>query len=129
MAKILLCDDSKSALSLIERKLLSAGHETVGKGRDGHEGLQLYKDTKPDLMLLDITMPNRDGRECLEDIMKFDPAAKVVMVSALKKDALTEECIAMGAKGFVSKAEIVDDKVFQREVLLLIDNLLTNKAA
>lgn len=129
MARIVLCDDSRSALSFFERKLKEAGHEIVGKGRDGNEGFKDFKESKPDLMLLDVTMPNRDGRECLEDILRFDPSATIIMVSAIRETAVANECFAQGAKAFISKANIQEDDVFKREVLSVIDEVLLKKSA
>ena len=124
MARIVLCDDSKAILMLFERKLKDAGHEIVGKARDGEEGFKVYSETKPAIMLLDVTMPNIDGRDCLSNILKMDPSAKIIMVSAIKEEEVMKECLALGAKAFISKANTLDDEVFKKEVLSVIDALL-----
>jgi two-component system chemotaxis response regulator CheY len=109
---------------LFNNKLQKAGHEVVGKGIDGDEGIKLYLEKHPDLVLLDITMPNKDGRECLAEILKADPLAKIIMVSAIKDDAVVNECLKIGAKGFISKTNIHGEEEFQREVLNQIDKVL-----
>jgi two-component system, chemotaxis family, chemotaxis protein CheY len=124
MAKIVICDDSKSALAFFDRRLREAGHEIVGKGQDGDEGFRVFMETKPDLILLDVTMPNKDGRECLEMILKQDPSAKVIMVSAVKDNAVIQECLRSGAKSFVSKTNIYEQEEFKKEVLNVIDQVL-----
>src|SRR5690348_11233554 len=110
MAGILLCDDSKIILALLERKLKKSGFEIVGMAEDGDACLKLFRDTRPDLVLLDITMPNKDGRECLVDIIKIDPSAKVIMVSALQDKEVVESCMKSGAQGFISKAHLSRDE-------------------
>jgi len=103
MAKILLVDDSKFIVQVLKKTLESGGHEVVAMGTDGVEGLNLFKEHNPDLTLLDITMPNRDGRDCLEDILKHDKHAKVIMISAIKDQEVKDFCINIGAKGFINK--------------------------
>jgi two-component system, chemotaxis family, chemotaxis protein CheY len=124
MAKILICDDSRATLSFFERKLKEAGHEIAGKAMDGEQGLKAFLETKPDVTLLDVTMPNKDGRECLESILSVNPHAKVIMVSAVKDDAVVKECLKAGAKTFISKAAIYNDEEFKKSVVLVIDELL-----
>ena len=103
MAKILLVDDSKFIVQVLKKTLESDGHEIVAMGTDGVEGFNLFKEHKPDLTLLDITMPNRDGRDCLEDILKHDEHAKVIMISAIKDQEVKDFCMNIGAKGFINK--------------------------
>lgn len=124
MAKIMLCDDSRTMLMLFERKLKDAGHEVVGKAADGEEGIKLYNEKRPELTLLDITMPNKDGREALQGILKIDSKAKVIMVSALKEDEVINDCLKNGAKAFIEKNKVIKDEDFQREVLSVIEKVL-----
>jgi two-component system chemotaxis response regulator CheY len=124
MARIVLCDDSRTILTLFGAKLQAAGHSVVGKASDGEQGVKMYEATRPDLVLLDITMPNKDGRECLADIIKSDPSAKVIMISALRDDAVVAECLKLGAKGFISKNQVYDDANFEKGVLSMIDSVL-----
>lgn len=105
MKKILIVDDSKTYQKIIE-KILSPNFEIVGMGSSGIEGIELYQKLRPDLVLLDITMPNCSGKECLEKIMQVNPEAKVIMVSSIGDEKTVLECLQMGAKAFVNKAEI-----------------------
>ncbi|NUM87796.1 MAG: response regulator [Bdellovibrionales bacterium] len=125
MAKILLCDDNKTILTLFERRFQESGHEIVGKARDGDEGIKLYRELKPDLVLLDITMPNKDGRECLAEILGIDPSARVVMLTGLMDEAVKKDCLARGARAFISKSKSsasLED--FRANVLSVIDPIL-----
>lgn len=124
MAKILICDDSQTMLNLFERRLSDAGHVIVAKAKDGEEGFKAYSEKLPELTLLDVTMPNRDGRECLEDILKLAPSAKVIMVSAITDAAVIKECLQAGAKAFISKNQLLQEAQFQKEVLTLIETVL-----
>jgi two-component system chemotaxis response regulator CheY len=103
MARILLVDDSKFIAQVLKKTLEAGGHEVVDIGTDGVEGFELFKEHKPDLSLLDITMPNRDGRDCLEDILKYDENARVIMISAIKEQEVINFCLNIGAKGFINK--------------------------
>ena len=103
MARILVVDDSKFIAVALTTALQEEGHEVVGRGSDGNEGLDLFKTHSPDLVLLDITMPNRDGRDCLIDILKEDPSAKIIMISAIKEQEIVDSCLNSGAKDFIQK--------------------------
>lgn len=129
MFRILLCDDSAFVLNLFETRLKAQGFEIVGKARDGEEGVQAYKAQRPDLMLLDITMPNKDGRTALKEIMSFDPRAKVLMISAILSDEIKADCLRMGAMGYVSKDSLQTDEKFNEQVTRLIQSLLKRQSA
>lgn len=103
MADILVVDDSKFIVSALRRALEKDGHTVVGSGHDGNEGFQLFLSLNPDLTLLDITMPNRDGRDCLEDIIEADADARVIMISAIKEQEIVDSCIEHGARDFIQK--------------------------
>jgi two-component system chemotaxis response regulator CheY len=124
MAKIMICDDSKTILNILEKKLTAAGHQVVGKAKDGDEGFSVYAQTKPDLAILDVTMPNKDGRECLEAIMKLNSSAKVIMLSALHDENVINNCLGVGAKAFVSKDKLYKEEDFKQEILKVIDRIL-----
>ncbi len=78
----------------------------VGQGKDGAEGVKLHHELKPDVVLLDITMPNLGGKECLEAILKENPNTIVIMVSSLGDEQTVKDCINLGAKMFVNKDTI-----------------------
>ncbi len=131
MAKILICDDSRFMLTLFEKGLVAAGLEVVGKALDGNECIALYQKLKPDLILLDITMPNKDGRDCLKELLKIDSQAKVVMVTAVGDEAVRAECLKLGAKDFIAKTKLSSPASFNlavQETLLPILKIETSNA-
>lgn len=127
MARIALCDDSKTTVFGLSKKLLAAGHEIVGKAYDGDEGIAIYLAHKPDLMILDITMPNKSGKECLESIIKTDPTANIIMISGVQDETTIQQCLMLGAKAFIPKAKMFDDDFFKIEILGLINKILNVK--
>jgi two-component system, chemotaxis family, chemotaxis protein CheY len=106
--RILIVDDSRSIQKSVSWRLQKLGHEIVGYGSDGDEGLRLYRELKPDLVMLDITMPNKDGRECLRIIKEEDDNAMVIMLSALNSESVMAECISLGARAFVQKEKLTE---------------------
>lgn len=103
MARVLIVDDARFMRHLIKEILEEAGHEIIGEGNDGDIGFNLYKELKPDITMLDITLPTVSGTACLEKIMAFDKNAKVIMCSALGPEWLIIEALQKGAKDFIVK--------------------------
>ena len=103
MARILVVDDAAFMRKMVKDALAAAGHEVVGEAGNGVEAVARYQELKPDLMTLDITMPEKDGLAALADIMGGDPSARVVMCSALGQESKVLESIKLGAKDFVVK--------------------------
>ncbi|MEZ5101955.1 MAG: response regulator [Thermoleophilia bacterium] len=103
MARVLIVDDAAFMRKMLGDVLQKNGHEVVGEAGNGAEGVQRFQELRPDLTTLDITMPELDGLSALKEIMSFDPAAKVVMCSALGQEAKVLEAIKAGAKDFVVK--------------------------
>jgi two-component system chemotaxis response regulator CheY len=87
----------------IKKVLERNNFEIVGEAENGEAGYQKYIQCKPDIVTMDITMPEMTGIEALKQIRKFDPSAKVVMVSAMVQEALVREAIINGAKSFIVK--------------------------
>lgn len=79
------------------------GFEVVGEAEDGYEAVNMYMALKPDIVTMDITMPDMDGIEALKKIKEFDKDANVVMITALGQEAFVKESIMLGAKGFIVK--------------------------
>lgn len=79
------------------------GYEVVGEAADGHEAIAKYQYLNPDAVLLDITMPEMDGVDCLQAIKKMDSSAKVIMVSAMGQGAFIKQCFKHGAEYFICK--------------------------
>lgn len=126
MAKVLVVDDSSFLAEKIKGFLESNGHEVVGMGEDGNEGFSLYKNLRPNLVTLDITMPNRDGQECLTDILGFDRSAKVIMVSAIDDQKVIVDCMNIGAKGFVEKPLKFKNREFCDDFVETINQALSH---
>jgi len=102
--KVLIVDDAMFMRAMIRDILINSGQwEVVGEASNGRESLELYRTMKPDLVTMDIVMPQMDGIEATKEILKSDPKAKVVMCSALGQEALVIESIAVGAKDFIVK--------------------------
>jgi two-component system chemotaxis response regulator CheY len=103
MARILVVDDAAFMRKMVSDALAKGGHDVVGEAGNGVEAIAQYQALKPDLVTLDITMPEKDGLAALADIMAADPTAKVVMCSALGQESKVLEAIKLGAKDFVVK--------------------------
>lgn len=103
MAKILIVDDSALSRKKLRAILEQAGHEISGEACDGAEAYEKYQALSPDLVTLDITMPNVDGISVLKKIMADYPQAKVVMITALGKGDKILEALNAGAKNYIAK--------------------------
>ncbi|HKM32194.1 MAG TPA: response regulator [Oscillospiraceae bacterium] len=101
--KILLVDDAAFMRMLIKRTLEENGYTAVLEAADGEIACSMYETEKPDLVFMDITMPNKTGIEALKDIKAADPAAKVVMCSAMGQESMVVEAIKLGALDFIVK--------------------------
>ena len=103
MAKVLIVDDAAFMRISIKNMLTKNGYEVVGEAENGAMGVEMYKSLQPDIVTMDITMPEMSGLEALKEITKIDPNSKVVMVSAMGQEAMVREAIVSGAKGFIVK--------------------------
>ena len=103
MARVLVVDDAAFMRKMVSDALAKGGHEVVGEAGNGVEAIARFQELKPDLMTLDITMPEKDGLTALAEIVAADPSARVVMCSALGQEAKVLEAIKLGAKDFVVK--------------------------
>jgi len=101
--RLLIVDDATIMRMRISGVAREAGWEIVAEATNGVEGLARYREQRPDLVTLDIVMPELDGVEMLRQLRSEDPAARVVMVSAVDQRAKLRECIALGALDFVVK--------------------------
>ncbi|HWH95646.1 MAG TPA: response regulator [Baekduia sp.] len=103
MARVLVVDDAAFMRKMVTDALSGGGHEIVGEAANGAEAVQRFQELRPDVMTLDITMPEKDGLAALREIIAVDPGAKVVMCSALGQESKVLESIKLGAKDFVVK--------------------------
>lgn len=100
---ILICDDAAFMRMMIKDILTKNGYNVVGEAENGVKAIEMYKETKPDLVLMDITMPEMDGIQALKKIKEGDGNAKVIMCSAMGQQAMVIEAIQSGAKDFIVK--------------------------
>jgi two-component system, chemotaxis family, chemotaxis protein CheY len=101
--KILVVDDAIFMRSMIRDIFARGPFVIAGEAENGVEAVRLYRELKPDLITMDIVMPQMDGITALKEIVRLDPAAKVVMCSALGQEALIAEAIEAGASDFIVK--------------------------
>ena len=104
MAKnILICDDAAFMRMMIKDILSKNGYTVAGEAENGVKAVEKYNELKPDLVLMDITMPEMDGIQALKNIKASDSSAKVIMCSAMGQQAMVIESIQAGAKDFIVK--------------------------
>ncbi|GAA4067769.1 response regulator [Amphibacillus indicireducens] len=103
MARILITDDAAFMRMQLKNIFESLGHEVVGEAENGQVAIDLYQELKPDLVTMDITMPEMNGVEAVKGIKKNDPNATIVMCSAMGQQQMVLEAIQAGAKDFIVK--------------------------
>ena len=112
---VVIVDDSKFLMKQItdffEQQL---GFSVAATGYDGNEAVELYRKFKPDLITLDISMPNKSGSDAMKEILHEFPEAKVLMISAVRGNAMLQ-CMCDGAKGYIEKPLKLNDAEFTRD--------------
>ena len=103
MAKVMICDDAAFMRMMIKDILTKNGYNIVGEAENGAKAVEKYAELKPDLVLMDITMPDMDGIQALKKIKEIDPNANIIMCSAMGQQAMVIEAIQSGAKDFIVK--------------------------
>ena len=103
MARVMVVDDAVFMRMTIRKMIELEGYEVVGEAGNGVEAVQKYMEAQPDVVMLDITMPEMNGIDALKRIKEFDPKAKVIMCSAMGQQAMVAQAIQSGAKDFIVK--------------------------
>jgi len=107
--RILLVDDAKFRRMILRDILQNAGLEVVAEANNGEQAIKTYQEVKPDLVTMDIIMPGISGLEAAKAIIKSDPSAKILMVSAMSQQELVKESLDAGASEFVVKPFVTDE--------------------
>jgi len=100
---VLVCDDAVFMRTLLSDILTQSGFEVIGEAETGVQAIERYKQLHPDLVTMDIVMPDMGGIDAVREITKFDAEARILMCSAMGQQALVVEAIQAGAKDFVVK--------------------------
>lgn len=103
MSKILVVDDAAFMRMMVKDALTKNGYSDIIEAPDGEAACALFKSESPDLVIMDITMPNKTGIEALRDIKAMDSSAKIIMCSAMGQEAMVVEAIKLGALDFIVK--------------------------
>lgn len=124
-ARVIIIDDSafltKQVKDFLEQQM---GLEVVAIGRDGNEAISLFREHRPDLITMDLTMPNKDGRAAIGEILALFPFAKILVISAVKGNTMLE-CMKLGARGYIEKPLKFGDPVFVEDFRKSVAEALT----
>ena len=120
MAKIMIADDS-DAIRLVLSDILSIGeHEVIGEAVDGADAVEKYSQIKPDVLLLDLAMPKKDGLTVVKEVIQNDSNAKIILITASDNQKVIHDCLNAGAIAYISKPFDFDN------VLKIISNAVTD---
>lgn len=117
MKRILIVDDAAFIRASLRQLLEKNGFEVVGEANDGNTGVLKYFELKPDIVLMDITMPNMNGIDAIKEIKKGDSKAKIIVVSAMGQESFVKDAILSGAINFIVKP-------YKEEHLIMALNLI-----
>lgn len=120
-AKILITDDSILARKQLKDMISTVGTPVFYEARDGQDAINQYKRNKPDLVFLDIVMPNKDGNAAIEEIMRDDPDATIIIASSIGTQSQLKKAIEAGAKEFIQKP------LDQQQVLNTVNRFLEGR--
>lgn len=119
MAKVLVADDSDAIRQVLHDILIIGKHELVGEAIDGNEAVEKYNQLQPDLLLLDLAMPKKDGLTVVKEIIEFYPDARILLITASDNQFIITQCLEAGAIASISKPFDFD------KVLKVISDALT----
>jgi len=118
---VIIVDDSTFLSKQISEFFTSQlGFNVLEIGRDGNEAVELYRQHRPDLVTMDLTMPNKDGKSAIDEILAEFPDARILVISAVKGNTVLE-CLNRGAKGYVEKPLKFSDPIFVEDFKLSVD--------
>lgn len=103
MLKVLVVDDAIFMRLALKRMLERNGYDVVGEAENGRVAVQKYKELRPDIVTMDITMPEMDGIQAVTEIKKFDSKPKIIMISALGQESYIKQAVLLGVTGFIVK--------------------------
>ena len=103
MKRVLIVDDAAFMRVSIKNMLAKNGYEVIGEAENGKVAIQKFQELSPDIITMDITMPEMDGLASLKKILSINPGANVVMISAMGQESMVREAVLSGAKGFIVK--------------------------
>lgn len=103
MSKVLIVDDAAFMRMMIKDILTKNGYEVIGEASNGLKAVELYKKERPDVVTMDITMPEMDGIEAVKAIKAFDAGARIIMCSAMGQQSMVMDAIRAGARDFIVK--------------------------
>lgn len=103
MAKIMVVDDAAFMRLMLSNMLTKMGHQVIAEADNGRTAIDLYKKHRPDIVTMDITMPYMNGIESVKGITAYDPAARIIMLSAMGQKEMVINAIKAGAKDFIVK--------------------------
>ncbi len=103
MKRVLIVDDAAFMRVSIKNMLAKNGYEVIGEAENGKIAIQKFQELSPDIITMDITMPEMDGLASLKKILSINPSANVVMISAMGQESMVREAVLSGAKGFIVK--------------------------
>ncbi len=109
MARVMIADDSKAIRIALKDIILNGKHELVAEAADGVESVEKFVDLKPDILLLDLVLPKKDGLTVLKEIKEANPNAKIIMITVVDDKQMIQDCISAGALAYVTKPFTADD--------------------
>lgn len=109
MARVMVAEDSNAIRLLLLDVLQLGNHELVAEAADGIDTLEIYKSLKPDILLLDLAMPKKDGITTMSEILQLDPRAKIIIITATDNQKVINQCLELGAKQCIIKPFEISD--------------------
>ncbi len=109
MARVMIAEDSKAIRIALMDIILNSKHELVGEASNGPEVVEKFVSSKPDVLLLDLVMPEKDGFTVLKEIKETNPNAKIIMITVLDNKQMIQDCISAGAQAYITKPFTADD--------------------